>query len=182
MARNPLLTSVRRLSRRQALLVAGLTAAIGIIVVIKIFAAGSFTAFEPESGTLTSPAAVVSDAGASGGQAVKFATGATPTPTPPAACASGGNYLWANLETCGWPGPTNTGYVLSQCGGVLTTSALAKDAQGIIHVTTANTTISCQSITGCIEVQTTGRDDQKQLDQPPATASIFAAALMAQGR
>ncbi len=72
-----LLASARRLSRRQALLVAGLTAAIGIIVVIKIFAAGSFTAFEPESGTLASPATVISDSSASGGQAVKFSNGSS---------------------------------------------------------------------------------------------------------
>ncbi len=77
-----LLASARRLSRRQALLIAGLTAAIGIIVVVRIFAAGSFTAFEPESGTLTSPATVVSNAGASGSQAVKFGAGAAPSPTP----------------------------------------------------------------------------------------------------
>ncbi len=72
-----LLTSVRKLSRRQAALVAGLTAVVGVAVVVAIFASGSPTAFEPESGTLTSPAAVVSDAGASGGHAVKFGSGAS---------------------------------------------------------------------------------------------------------
>ncbi len=100
---------MRRLSRRQALLVAGLTAAIGVVVVIKIFAAGSFTAFEPESGTLTSPATVVADTNASGGQAVKFSTGATGctnTTGHPAGFANNCTTGYANAP--GYPGHLNT--------------------------------------------------------------------------
>lgn len=75
----------------------------------------------------------------------------------PAACASGGAYLWNHLETCGWPGPNNTGYEVSQCaGGVLKPSTLPKDSKGIVHVTQNNTVISCQIINGCVEVQATG--------------------------
>src|SRR5216110_2439621 len=43
------------------------------------------------------------------------AASATPSPRPlPAYCHTGGAELWANLATCGWPGPTNTGPDLSQ--------------------------------------------------------------------
>ncbi|HEY7049798.1 MAG TPA: DUF4082 domain-containing protein [Jatrophihabitantaceae bacterium] len=84
-------------------------------------------------------------------------TTTTPTTRPasgaaPAECAHGGSYLWANLETCGWPGPANTGPVVSQCpGGTLTTNS--GSAGRTIRVTSANTVVSCQKITGCLSVE-----------------------------
>jgi hypothetical protein len=62
-------------------------AVIGVVVVLVTLAAGAYALFEPESGTLSGGATVVSNSGASGGQAIKFAAGATPTPTPSGSCA-----------------------------------------------------------------------------------------------
>jgi hypothetical protein len=54
--------------------------------------------------------------------------------------------VWQNLEACGWPGPSNTGPVLSDCGGSLT------PVTGPITLSTANSTYSCKSVTGGINV------------------------------
>lgn len=59
--------------------------------------------------------------------------------------------VWASLEACGWPGPTNTGPILSQCpGGVLTNNSGATTRT--IAITTPNTVISCQNITGSLQI------------------------------
>lgn len=129
-----------------------LFAAVGVRLLDSSHAATPTASFQVEGGTVGGPATTVADSSASGGSAVKF----TASAGIPAQCASGGTYLWANLETCGWPGPANTGYVLSECGGSLTTSTLSKDAKGVIHITANNTTVSCQSITGCVSVEATG--------------------------
>jgi hypothetical protein len=56
--------------------------------------------------------------------------------------------VWASLEACGWPGPSNTGPDLTQCtGGTLT------NVTGPVNVTAANSTISCQNITGGVNVR-----------------------------
>jgi hypothetical protein len=76
----------------------------------------------------------------------------SPAPgAPPAACAKGGSYLWSNLEACGWPGPANTGPVASQCpGGKLTVNS--GSTSRTIRVSGANAVITCQNITGCLDV------------------------------
>src|ERR1700674_4908905 len=56
--------------------------------------------------------------------------------------------VWQNLEACGWPGPTNTGPDLTQCSGGTLTSVT-----GPVNVTTANSTISCENITGGVNVR-----------------------------
>jgi hypothetical protein len=61
-----------RFSQKTALLVAGLTAVVGIVVVVLTHASSAPIAFEPEAGTLNAPAAVVTPSGASGGSAVQF--------------------------------------------------------------------------------------------------------------
>jgi len=59
--------------------------------------------------------------------------------------------VWQNLEACGWPGPTNTGPDLSQCpGGVLTTNN--GSTTRTITISTAGTVISCQNITGGLQI------------------------------
>ncbi|MEJ0049075.1 MAG: hypothetical protein WDN04_25405 [Rhodospirillales bacterium] len=69
----------------------------------------------------------------------------------PLACATGGVLLWTNLEACGWPGPANTGPVLSQCpGGVLTINSGAPTRQ--ITISTPGTVISCEIITGGLQI------------------------------
>ena len=107
---------------------------------------------EAESGVQSGNYAAGDPVGASGSASVKFgAASQAPTPTPPAACANGGNYLWSNLETCGWPGPGNTGAVVADCpGGVLMANGGANTRT--IHVTTAGSIVSCQNITGCLSV------------------------------
>lgn len=55
--------------------------------------------------------------------------------------------VWQSLEACGWPGPTNTGPTLAQCGGSL------KNVTGPVTVTTDNATISCENITNGIVVR-----------------------------
>ncbi len=66
-----------------------------------------------------------------------------------AQCLTGGSYLWGNLESCGWPGPTNTGPDMSQCPSGLTNIGTNNTAT-TITVNTANTVISCQNVTGRI--------------------------------
>jgi len=104
--------------------------------------------FEVESGTKTANATVVSDTTSSANQAVKF-TENTGT-QPPAQCANGGSFLWNNLETCGWPGPNNTGPVLSECGGALTPNngSLSRT----ITISASGSTFSCQNVQGCLKV------------------------------
>lgn len=104
---------------------------------------------EAEQGTISSAATNVADTSASAGQAAKFGAGGGGT--IPTQCANGGTYLWKNLETCGWPGPSNTGPVLSECpGGVLTNNS--GSSTRIINITTAGAKVSCQNITGCLNI------------------------------
>ena len=59
--------------------------------------------------------------------------------------------VWQSLEACGWPGPANTGPDLSQCpGGVLTATGGANT--GTITVSTPGAVISCQNITGGLQI------------------------------
>lgn len=90
-----LLTGVRRLSSRQAVIFASITATLGAVVVWTVFASSTPNAFEAESGLLAGSAHLVSPTGASGNSAVQFAAATTPTPTP--------------MPTA-WPNATNTGY------------------------------------------------------------------------
>jgi hypothetical protein len=75
-----------------------------------------------------------------------------PTTTPPlaAACQFDGGYVWANLEACGWAGPSNTGPASANCPGGLTANSGALTRT--IRITAPSTVLSCQRITGCIEV------------------------------
>ena len=67
-----------------------------------------------------------------------------PTPTPPAGvCASA--QVWANLTSCGWPGPSNTGYPAGQ--------AFVRSVIGGVVVTTDNTVIDGWKVDGGIQVR-----------------------------
>jgi hypothetical protein len=72
-----MLSQAKRFSRKSVALIAALTAASGIFVVIYTFAAGAPLAFEAENAALTGPAAVVAQTGASGTGVVKFGSGAS---------------------------------------------------------------------------------------------------------
>jgi hypothetical protein len=63
-------------------LVVGLVAAVGVVVLVVALASGTNISSEAESGTLAGGASQVSDTNASGGKAVQFATAGTPTPSP----------------------------------------------------------------------------------------------------
>lgn len=70
------------LRKNQLLLMAGTSVVLGVAVVWAIFAAGMVISVEPETGSLAGGSSVVSDAGASGGQAVQFGGASSPTPGP----------------------------------------------------------------------------------------------------
>jgi len=75
----------------------------------------------------------------------------TPTGPPPGWCQQGGARLWANLTSCGWPGPGNTGPDMSQCPHGLTpdNGPLTRT----IRITAPNTVISCEHVEGIIDVE-----------------------------
>jgi hypothetical protein len=66
----------------QALALAGLVAAVGVLVLAASWAAATFMSAEAENGTVAGGATVVNDSSASNGKAVAFGNGATPTPSP----------------------------------------------------------------------------------------------------
>ncbi len=75
----------------------------------------------------------------------------TPTAPPPPYCQHGGTRLWANLATCGWPGPGNTGPDMSQCPNGLT--ANNGPVTRTIRITTPGTVINCEHVEGMIDVE-----------------------------
>ncbi len=75
----------------------------------------------------------------------------TPAAPPPGYCRHGGVRLWANLATCGWPGPGNTGPDMSQCPHGLT--ANNGPLTRTIRITTPGTVINCEHVEGMIDVE-----------------------------
>jgi hypothetical protein len=73
-----------------------------------------------------------------------------PSSTPPASCATPKN-PWASLEACGWPGPANTGYSSAACPNGLTVNS--GSTTRVIAVTKDSTVLSCQRITGSLDIQ-----------------------------
>lgn len=120
----------------------------GVVGLSASQAATFSVSLQPEDGTRSSAANIGDDVTASGGKYILFGANVRTQ------CASGGTYLWSHLEVCGWPGPTNTGPDLSQCGGLLT--ANSGSLSRTINVSTNNTVISCQNISGCIRITGTG--------------------------
>ncbi len=74
-----------KLNTKVALIFALSFALVGGLIILITRAAGSSAVFEAESGTLSSPASVVSDTTASGGKYLQFGTGGTTTTPPPSA-------------------------------------------------------------------------------------------------
>jgi hypothetical protein len=118
---------------------------LAVAIVAAIVAIGSFTLFashaatpyltaEPENGSISTPASKVTDSGASGGAAVKFATG-----------SSGGfqSNCIVKPSVCGYPDETNTGV---PPGTTLTNS-------GSITVTQAGAVIQNLNVNGQIVVK-----------------------------
>jgi hypothetical protein len=78
----------KEMTRKEFLVLGGLLVGsvfgiTGIIKELMSHAAGVSASGEPEIGTVTSPASIVTDSTASGGKAVKFGSATTPPPPPP---------------------------------------------------------------------------------------------------
>lgn len=115
-------TKFFRLSYVQPVLMGGvllIVAASGSYLLWSSRATTPIVAAEPEVGSVSTPAALVTDASASGGRAIRFATPApTPTPTPPP--TSGVRLTWA--PPVGWENypsrnPTSSGQNTIDGGG-----------------------------------------------------------------
>ncbi len=88
-----------------------IVAVIGVAVAF-VSASGFFAANEPEQGTRTANAQLVTDASASGGQAIQFTAPTAPPPPPPTgSCAVSTSHVPDGPDGMGgcWPGPSNTG-------------------------------------------------------------------------
>lgn len=116
------------------ILVIVLIAGIGVYMLAGSRAAGPFVSSEVESGSISAPAAVISDSTASGGQAIAFRN--TPVGN---VCASTIAFTPDGPDPWGgcWPGPTTTGVPDST---TLTTYT------GSCTITTANTTIDSRTV------------------------------------
>jgi hypothetical protein len=107
------LSPAQRFSPAKFTAFAATTVALGIIVILVTLAAGAATLFEPENGTLTGGAKVITVAGASGGRAVQFSANpiATPTPTATPTPSPGGGGTCApypSFPDTSCTGPTGT--------------------------------------------------------------------------
>ncbi len=99
------LFSRSRFSKPNLLIFAFIFAAVGGYFIYSSFASGFSTSTEAEGGTVSSPASVINDSNASGGQAVRFGSstgGSCPDSTPNAA---DGPDPWGGC----FPGPQTTG-------------------------------------------------------------------------
>jgi hypothetical protein len=85
-----LLIAVKRPNKYIGGIVVTAVAAVGIVSLVMTHAAGNLLAIEPENGSLSAGATVVSNTGASGGQAVMFGSASTSACTDP---VSGGELL-----------------------------------------------------------------------------------------
>lgn len=99
-----------RFKRSQAVMLAGITAVVGMVAIYASFAAGTPVAFEAESGTLAGGAVTTTVTGQSGSGAVKFAAAATPTPTPTATATPNPNCTPLSYIPAGFPNNCTTGY------------------------------------------------------------------------
>jgi hypothetical protein len=135
------LKSASRFSRSSLTIFAIIFAAIGGYIIYNSFAAGFSTSFEAENSTKNSPAAVVTDASASGGSALKFTTAgscALSTPNVP-----DGPDPWGGC----FPGPSNTG---APAGTTLT------NYTDSCSITTADKVIDSKLINCDLDIRATG--------------------------
>jgi hypothetical protein len=120
-------------------------------LILQVGAAGFFAVVEPDAGTLSGGAKVVSDASAAGGKAVQFTPPTTPTPDPtptpaptPGTC-NGAQHTAGGPDGKGgcWPGTANTGI---PAGTTLT------NYTGPCTIT-SNTVIDSKNITCDLEIR-----------------------------
>jgi len=122
--------SQTRFSRANLIIFAIISAAIGGYLIYSSFAAGFTTSFEAENSTKNSPATTVSDAGASGGSALKFQAGGSGT------------------TSC--PVPK---YPTPSCTGVPAGTTFTNTVNGEYEVATPGTVIDKWHITGDLSIQ-----------------------------
>jgi hypothetical protein len=117
--------------------------AIGSFLLISSHAATSVSSVEPENGTVSSPASVVTDSTASGGKAVRFQSAAGGT------CPVSGSNKPGAADPFGgcWPGVASTGV---PAGTTLTTYT------GPCNITTPNTVIDKKIVNCDLNIATTG--------------------------
>ncbi|HSX29095.1 MAG TPA: hypothetical protein VLE73_00885 [Candidatus Saccharimonadales bacterium] len=135
-----------------AISVSAAVVAVGLVIVLTM-ASGYFAGLEPEGGTLTANAKLVSDSTASGGKAIQFTAPApsptpppptpTPTPTPPPSsgtCATSTPHIPDGPDGMGgcWPGPSNTGPSAAESS--------MSTYSGSCTITAANTTIDSKVV------------------------------------
>lgn len=143
------LARVSRAGRAAALLAAAIVTAALVTACSKSAPAATSAQASP---AVTVPAAAPSSTGSAAPSVTPAPPSTSPGAPPPGYCRHGGAKLWANLESCGWPGPANTGPDRSQCPGrrlVSRTGPLTRT----IRITTANTVISCADIQGMLDIE-----------------------------
>jgi hypothetical protein len=102
------------------------------------------------SPTKTVPTATPTSAAPTTSTPVTSAPATSAPATPPPSCANPKN-PWNSLAACGWAGPGNTGYVAADCPAGLAVNS--GSTTRVITISKDNTVISCQRITGSLDIQ-----------------------------
>jgi hypothetical protein len=126
----------KQLSKLQISIFAGVFAVTGGIIIFSSYAAGFSTYFEAENATSTSPATVVNDSNASGGSALKFASGGSsscPLPAFPDASCTGvpagitlTNYTGSSTPAAG---QEINGKIITQCLNITQPGVVIKNSR-----------------------------------------------------
>jgi len=156
--------SAQAFSRRRLALYVGGFVAVGAAVVAVIFAAGPYVQLESETGTISGNASVVSDAGASGGQALLLdapSSGSCPVPkrTITTSDVSGnlnsGYPSGTQVYVPGGPDPWGGCFPSAANTGIPAGTSLT-NYTGPCTITAANTVIDSKNITCDITITATG--------------------------
>jgi hypothetical protein len=137
------LSTLRQSSRTNKLIAAGVAIMVVIIgyLFIASHAAGFVVSVEPENGTKTANASVVTDATASGSKAVQFNAPAPAPPPPPPPPPPGGS-------TC----PAYPAFPDASCTGYKHTGVTLQVHNGDLTIEQNNTVIDSMDIHGCVNV------------------------------
>jgi hypothetical protein len=148
------LRPIQRFSSAKSSVFVATAVVVGVVIILVTLAAGAAGFFEPENGTLTGGAKVVTVAGASGGKAVQFSPNpATPTPTPtttptppptPTPSSSGTCAPYPSFPNAACTGPTGT---LTTYTGSLTFSTPGQVIQNVIINTSDGVTVTANNVT-----------------------------------
>jgi hypothetical protein len=145
----PIIRSIQRFSFVKSGAFAISAIIMGVVVIVIALAAGAVGLFEPENGTLTGGAKVVTASGASGGKAVQFNPNPTPTPTltptpTPTPSSSGTCAPYPSFPNASCTGTTGT---LTTYSGSLTFSTPGQVIQNVIINTSSGVTVTANNVT-----------------------------------